>query len=74
MYAVSVRIGRKVGAWESWTDFPTFYMLANVQGIVSESHCEHLVRAAFERSGHLPEHIEVHVVATSIHAHGELES
>jgi hypothetical protein len=60
MYAVSAVApnGRQI---------PTFYLLSNVQGTVSESHAAEIAAKI------VPPDSTFQVVATSIHAHPELQ-
>lgn len=61
MYAVSVVLANGVG-------LPTFYLLANVQGIVSEDHAGRIVADMLADLGHAD--ASACVAATSFQAHG----
>ncbi len=78
IYAISVRITvhtpheKTPSGWQpgfTVVNMPTFYLFADVQGIISESHAERIVRESFVRIGHAPDDINVCVVETSIGAH-----
>ena len=44
IYAVSARIGERTDGGEIWRDVPTFYLFANVQGILSEDQAARVAR------------------------------
>ena len=61
IYAVSARVGERTAEGEIWRDVPTFYLFANVQGIVSEDHAGRVARSVIGD----PELCSVCVVETS---------
>jgi hypothetical protein len=70
MYAVSAVITRDIDEiWSAAVQVPTFYLLADVQGIVSEEHAQTIARKMFSDLGFSDAAISVSVAETSPAAH-----
>jgi len=74
MYAISARVtiwdrSRPNQTSFHCADMPTFYLLADVQGIVSEDHARKIARKMFTDLDHAEDDVYVCAVETSMMAH-----
>lgn len=65
LYAISAIVQRECDGWMRPVSLPTFYLDANVQGIVSEAHAIEIVRDMLQRLGHSRRDINVQACATN---------
>jgi len=68
-YVVSVRACVQLATPrrdERWTDLPTFFLDASVQGIVDEPHAEKIVRRMMAKLGYTSDMLSVQVCATAL--------
>ena len=69
MYAVSAHVTIPTDAGFYTAHLPTFYLMSDVQGIVSEDHATRIARHMLTSLGHADENVYVCAVATSANAH-----
>ncbi|HZQ78745.1 MAG TPA: hypothetical protein VFE55_15530 [Acidimicrobiia bacterium] len=62
-YAVTATVARTVDGWSSVTQVPTFFLDANVQGIVSEAHAEEIARTILTAAAGVGATLHVSAVA-----------